>query len=201
MGEMSKLELGVFLPIGSNGFLMSKTAPQYAPSFEMNKQIAILAENLGFDFVFSMSKWRGFGGETHFWDTTLESMSLMTGLAAVTSRIGIIATIQPLLFPPAVAAKMIATIDDVSNGRFGINIVTGSFLDEYEQMGPLPAEYNVKRYKYAQEWLHVVKRLWSGEAVTFDGEWFHLRDCRSSPAPARPTRDSASPRRRATTAS
>ena len=43
MGEMSKFELGVFLPIGNNGFLMSKTAPQYKPSFEMNKQIAILA--------------------------------------------------------------------------------------------------------------------------------------------------------------
>ena len=132
---MSKLELGVFLPIGNNGFLMSKTAPQYPPSFEMNKQIAVLAENLGFDYVFSMSKWRGFGGATHFWDSTLESVSLMTGLAAVTSRIGIIATIQPVLFPPAVAAKMAATIDDLSGGRFGINIVTGSFLDEYEPDG------------------------------------------------------------------
>ena len=104
-------------------------------------------------------------------------------VAAVTSRIGIIATIQPLLFPPAVAAKMIATIDDVSRGRFGINIVTGSFLDEYEQMGSLPADYNVKRYKYAEEWLHVVKRLWTEDSVTFDGEWFHLKDCRSGPHP------------------
>src|ERR1700742_1036000 len=94
MGDLRKLELGVFLPIGNNGFLMSKTAPQYRPSFEMNKQIAILAENLGFDYVFSMSKWRGFGGPTHFWDVTLESLTLMTGLAAVTSRIGLIATIQ-----------------------------------------------------------------------------------------------------------
>src|ERR1700722_8333750 len=159
MSAMSKLELGVFLPIGNNGFLMSKTAPQYSPSFEMNKQIAVLAENLGFDYVFSMSKWRGFGGATHFWDETLESLSLMTGLAAVTSRIGIIATVQPLLFPPAVAAKMTATIDDISKGRLGINIVTGSFLDEYEQMGPLPPNYGANRYRYAQERRHVVKRL------------------------------------------
>jgi pyrimidine oxygenase len=183
MSKMSKLELGVFLPIGNNGFLMSQTAPQYAPSFEMNKQIAILAENLGFDFVFSMSKWRGFGGATHFWDTTLESISLMTGLAAVTSRIGIIATVQPVLFPPAVAAKLAATIDDISGGRFGINIVTGSFLDEYTQMGALPPDYSKNRYRYAAEWLHVVKRLWTEESVTFDGEWFHLTDCRSSPKP------------------
>ncbi len=181
MSKLSKLELGVFLPIGNNGFLMSKTAPQYQPSFEMNKQIAILAENIGFDFVFSMSKWRGFGGATNFWDSTLESVALMTGLAAVTSRIGVIATIQPVLFPPAVAAKMAATIDDISGGRFGINIVTGSFLDEYEQMGILPPNYDVDRYRYAAEWLHVVKRLWTEDSVTFDGEWFHLNDCRSGP--------------------
>jgi pyrimidine oxygenase len=180
---VSKLELGVFLPIGNNGFFISKTAPQYAPSFAMNKEIAILAESIGFDYVFSMSKWRGFGGETNFWESTLESVALMTGLAAVTSRIGVIATIQPVLFPPAVAAKMAATIDDLSGGRFGINIVTGSFLDEYDQMGILPPNYAANRYRYAAEWIHVVKRLWSEESVTFDGEWFHLRDCRSSPKP------------------
>ena len=61
---MSKLERGVFLPIGNNGFLMSRTAPQYSPSFAMNKEITLLAEKLGFDYVFSMSKWRRFGGAT-----------------------------------------------------------------------------------------------------------------------------------------
>jgi pyrimidine oxygenase len=183
MTAMSKLELGVFLPIGNNGFLMSKTAPQYPPTFEMNKQITVLAENLGFDYVFSMSKWRGFGGATRFWDVTLESLTLMTGLAAVSSRIGLIATIQPLLFPPAVAAKMAATVDDLSNGRLGLNIVAGSFLDEYDQMGLLPPNYGPNRYRYAKEWLHVVKRLWTEDSVTFDGEWFHLRDCRSGPHP------------------
>ena len=180
---MKPLELGVFLPIGNNGFFISKTAPQYAPSFAMNKEIAVLAERLGFDYVFSMSKWRGFGGATRFWDFTLESLTLMTGLAAVTSRIGIIATIQPVLFPPAVAAKMAATIDDLSDGRLGLNIVTGAFLDEYEQMGVLPPDYAPNRYRYADEWVRVVKRLWSEEAVTFDGEWFHLKDCRSLPHP------------------
>ena len=179
------LELGVFLPIGNNGFMISKAAPQYPPSFEHNKQIAVLAEQLGFDYVFTMSKWRGFGGETNFWDTTLESVTLMSGLAAVTSRIGIIATLQPLLFPPAVAAKMAATIDNISNGRFGINLVTGSFLDEYEQMGIMPPGYAAKRYQYATEWIRLVKRLWTEDSVTFDGDWFHLKDCRSSPKPIR----------------
>jgi pyrimidine oxygenase len=181
----NKLELGVFMPIGNNGFLMSKTAPQYPPSFAMNREIALLAESLGFDYVFSMSKWRGFGGATHFWDSTLESVTLMAGLAAVTTRIGIIATIQPVMFAPAVAAKMAAAIDNQSEGRFGINIVTGSLLDEFEQMCILPPNYGPNRYRYAQEWLQVVKRLWTEESVTFDGEWFHMRDCRSGPKPYR----------------
>ncbi len=182
---MKALELGIFLPIGRNGFIISQTAPQYDPSFAMNKQIAQRAEALGFDYVFSMSKWRGFGGATGFWDASLESLTLMTGLAAVTSRIGIIATVQPVLFPPAVAAKLTATIDDISNGRLGINIVTGATLEEYEPMGVLPPDYGPNRYRYAAEWLHVVKRLWTEDAVTFDGEWFHLKDCRSAPKPVR----------------
>jgi len=178
-------ELGIFLPIGRNGFIISRSAPQYDPTFAMNKRIAVRAEELGFDYVFSMSKWRGFGGATGFWDASLESLTLMTGLAAVTSRIGLIATVQPVLFPPAVAAKLIATADEVGNGRFGINIVTGATLEEYEPMGILPPDYGSNRYRYAAEWLHVVKRLWSEESVTFDGEWFHLADCRSSPKPIR----------------
>ena len=55
------------------------------------------------------------------------------------------------------AAKMAATIDDLSGGRFGINLVTGSFLDECTQMGILPPDYSANRYRYAKEWLHVVE--------------------------------------------
>src|SRR5260221_12903435 len=121
---MRRLELGVFMPIGNNGFLISKSAPQYRPSFEMNKQITLLAERLGYDYVFSMSKWRGFGGPTGFWDHTLEAITLMTGLAAATSRIRIIATIQPLLFSPPLAGQMAATIHELSGRRLCINIVT-----------------------------------------------------------------------------
>ena len=123
MGEMSKLELGVFLPIGNNGFLMSKTAPQYQPSFEMNKQIAILAESFGFDFVFSMSKWRGFGGATRFWDSTLESLSLMTGLAAKGFPLWAVRTVLELA---ALAAGW------VLGGNVGIGTVAFAF-----SIGPL----------------------------------------------------------------
>jgi pyrimidine oxygenase len=78
------MEIGVFIPIGNNGWLISEAAPQYMPSFALNKEITQKAEKYGFDFALSMIKLRGFGGKTQFWEHNLESFTLMAGLAAVT---------------------------------------------------------------------------------------------------------------------
>ena len=48
------MEIGVFIPIGSNGWLVSTTSPQYKPSFELNKQTTLNAERYGLDFVLSI---------------------------------------------------------------------------------------------------------------------------------------------------
>ncbi|MGA2940555.1 MAG: pyrimidine utilization protein A, partial [Xanthobacteraceae bacterium] len=44
------MEIGVFIPIGNNGWLLSENAPQYQPTFELNKQIVLAAEKYGLDF-------------------------------------------------------------------------------------------------------------------------------------------------------
>lgn len=129
------MKIGVFVPIGNNGWLISTHAPQYMPTFELNKAIVQKAEHYHFDFALSMIKLRGFGGKTEFWDHNLESFTLMAGLAAVTSRIQIYATAATLTLPPAIVARMAATIDSISGGRFGVNLVTGWQKPEYEQMG------------------------------------------------------------------
>ena len=74
------MQVGVFVPINNNGWLISENAPQYKPSFDLNKEIAIRAEKHGLDFLLSMIKLRGFGGKTQFWDYGLESFTLMAGL-------------------------------------------------------------------------------------------------------------------------
>ena len=76
------MDIGVFIPIGNNGWLISKDSPQYKPTFDLNKEIVIKAEEYGLDFALSMIKLRGFGGDTEFWDYNLESFTLMAGLAA-----------------------------------------------------------------------------------------------------------------------
>jgi pyrimidine oxygenase len=108
------MEVGVFIPIGNNGWLISKAAPQYMPSFELNRRIVQSAERYGLDFALSMIKLRGFGGETRFWDYNLESFTLMAGLASVTRRIGLYASVGTLSIPPAIAARMAVTIDDIA---------------------------------------------------------------------------------------
>jgi pyrimidine oxygenase len=180
---MRKVELGIFMPVGSNGFIMSTAAPRYHPTFELHSAIARIAEDIGLDYLFSMGKWMGFGGDSNFWENTIEPMSMASAVAGVTSKIKLFSTINPLLFHPAVAAKIIATIDNISGGRFGINIVTGNTLEEIEQMGLVPQGYGDHRYDYADEWISVMKSLWSEKYTTFDGRFFHLSNCVSDPKP------------------
>jgi pyrimidine oxygenase len=178
------MKIGVFCPIGNNGWLLSETAPQYMPSFELNKEIVQRAEHYGFDFALSMIKLRGFGGKTEFWDHNLETFTLMAGLAAVTSKIKIYATAATLVMPPAIVARMTSTIDSISNGRFGLNVVTGWQKPEYSQMGMWPGdEYFGKRYDYLSEYVHILRELWTTGQSDFKGEHFQMDDCRVSPKP------------------
>ncbi len=63
------MDLGIFIPIGSNGWLISTTSPRYKPSFTLNRDVVQKAEKYGFEFALSMVKLRGFGGESEFWIT------------------------------------------------------------------------------------------------------------------------------------
>src|ERR1700758_3430346 len=125
------MKIGVFIPIGNNGWLISTTSSQYRPSFDLNREIVQRAERYGLEFALSMIKLRGFGGDSEFWDYNLESFTLMAGLAAVTHRIRLFASVAVLTIPPPIVARMAVTIDSISGGRFGVNIVSGWHAAEY----------------------------------------------------------------------
>jgi pyrimidine oxygenase len=73
--ERANMDLGVFIPIGNNGWLISTASPQYKPSFDLNREVVQKAERHGFEFALSMIKLRGFGGKSEFWDYNLESFT------------------------------------------------------------------------------------------------------------------------------
>ena len=181
------MDLGIFIPIGNNGWLMSANAPQYKPSFALNRAVVEKAERFGFAFALSMIKLRGFGGVTEFWDYNLESFTLMAGLAAVTRRIKLYASVAVLTMPPALVARMAATIDSIAPGRFGINIVSGWAKAEYEQMGLWPgAAHFARRYDYSTEYVAIMRELWQTGRSDFKGDFFTMTDCRLEPRPAAP---------------
>jgi pyrimidine oxygenase len=178
------MEVGIFVPIGNNGWLISENAPQYMPSFDLNKEIAQRAESYGVDFLLSMIKLRGFGGKTEFWEYNMESFTLMAGLAAVTEKIKIYATCPTLVIPPAFAARMCNTIDSISHGRFGLNLITGWQRPEYSQMGLWPGDEHFRnRYKMLGEYAHILRELWATGVSDFKGEYYKMEDCRVRPLP------------------
>ncbi|HXL65190.1 MAG TPA: LLM class flavin-dependent oxidoreductase [Xanthobacteraceae bacterium] len=180
------MKFGIFLPNGSNGYIISRASPQYSPTFAHNKAIAIEAERQGFHMILSMMKYRGFGGETGFWDGCLETFTLMGALAAVTNRVELYPSVTLLAHHPAVVARMVATIDDISEGRCGLNIVTGWNRPEYVQMGLWRGnDYFEQRYQYAREYVQILKQLWRDGTVTCRTEHFTLEDCHCYPQPRR----------------
>lgn len=188
-------EFGVFLPVANGGWIVSKNSPELADLWKQNRAAAIVADEAGLDFIMSMGKWRGFGGETNHWGESLESLAMMCGLAEVTTNVQLWATIHPLLHNPAVAAKMITTLDHVSGGRAGLNVVAGAYRSEFEQMGAWDPDLDHDdRYELAEEWTTLIKRLWSEPSVTHKGRFFNFEDCKSDPKPVahpRPTLISA----------
>jgi pyrimidine oxygenase len=178
-------KIGVFIPIGSRGWFMSTTSPKTYPTFDLNKTIVQRAEHYGFDFALAMIKLRGYNGPSEFWQHNLESFTLMAGIAAVTQKIKLYASIALLTLPPALAARMASTIDSIAPGRFGVNIVTGWQPKEYQQMGLWPGDEHFKnRYAYATEYVKVMKELWETGTSDFKGEYFQMDDCKLSPQPS-----------------
>lgn len=181
------VKLGVFVPIGSRGWLISTTAPQTSPTFDLNRTVVQQAEHYGLDFALAMIKLRGFDGPSRYWQDNLEAFTMMAGIAAVTSKIKLYASIALLTLPPALAARMAVTIDSIAPGRFGVNIVTGWQPKEYQQMGLWPGdEHFRRRYDYAAEYVTVMKDLWSKGVSNFKGDYFRMDDCRLSPLPSAP---------------
>lgn len=181
------MDIGVFIPINNNGWIISETSPQYMPSFDLNRRVVQKAEGYGLDFALSMIKLHGFGGKTEYWDYGLESFTLMAGLASVTTRIRLFASTAVLTLPPAMVARMAVTIDSISGGRFGVNIVSGWHKTEYSQMGLWPGDVHFgRRYDYSTEYVTIMKELWETGKSDFKGQFFQMDHCMLKPSPQVP---------------
>src|SRR4051812_27904196 len=181
------MKIGLFMPTVNNGFIMSEAAPQYRPDFDYNKEVVQKAERYGMDFALSLVKYRGFGGKPAHWHWALDSLTTIAGLAAVTERIKLIGSVGLQAHHPAVAARHAAMIQQISHGRFWLNIVTGWQKSEYESLGLWRGdEHYASRYDYADEYITICKELWETGESSFKGRYFELDGALLEPRPQEP---------------
>ncbi|RAR56436.1 FMNH2-dependent dimethyl sulfone monooxygenase [Paraburkholderia unamae] len=183
------LMLGLFLPIQSGGWSMSTLPRTTDWTFDYNARLTRKAEDLGFDLVFGLAQWLGkdgHGGVTRYRRESLDSFITIASLAAITSRILLVSTLHILYggWHPLHLAKFGATLDHISGGRWGLNMVTGHSIDEAEMFGREGHFEHDLRYEMASEFIDVMQQLWSSEAnLTFDGRWYRTRNAFVSPKP------------------
>ncbi len=187
----NKLKLGIFgiNLAGGAGGISTMSGPMEVNNWEEQKNIAIMADRAGFEVLVPVSRWKGLGGPSGHWDRSYETWTWGAALAAATERIQIFTTCAIPLYHPVMAAKLGATLDHISGGRWGLNIVPGWFASEFKMFGMDLGDRD-SRYKYAQEWVDILDRLWSEkEAFDFEGEYFKLEGAESAPKPmqTRPT--------------
>jgi alkanesulfonate monooxygenase len=162
---------------GATGSLFHPDDPPDA-TWDRNRRLILQAEALGFDSTLVAQHLFHVRDDER---DQLETWTACAALAALTSKIEIIAAIKPLLFHPAVLSKMAMQIQDIAGGRFAINFVNAWFKPELERTG-LPFPDHDARYAYGAEWLHIVRRLMTGETVTEHGAHFHIDALKLRPA-------------------
>lgn len=142
------------------------------PSFV--KEVARKAEAGKFDFVFVADGLHINAKSLPHFLNRFEPITLLSTLAAVTERIGLVGTLSTSYSEPFTVARQFASLDHLSAGRAGWNVVTspleGSARNYSREHHPAHAE----RYRIAGEYLDVVKGLWD----SWEGDAF-VRDRKS----------------------
>lgn len=142
--------------------------------------MARAAEEVGFDSVWLGDHYlyREDGWEGGPW----EAWTFLAGLAAITERVRLGPLVACLNFHhPAVLAKKVAAVDELSGGRLTFGLGAGWNRTEFDAFG-IPYDHRASRF---EESFEIVRRLLQGERVTFDGRFHHVDDAVLMPAPAR----------------
>lgn len=183
MFNENRFKLGLFGMNCNGGLTMTKAPERWDQSWRNNVAAAQLAEEAGLEFLLPIGRWHGYRGETDTEGTTWETLTWAAGLLGATREISAFGTLHVSFANPVFAAKQMVTADHIGEGRFGINIVSGWNEGEFAMFGIGLLEHD-ERYAYSEEWVAIVKRIWSDpEPFDFDGKYFKLRHVLGKPKP------------------
>ena len=176
----SQLHLNAFLMTTGHheaSWRLPESDPRAATNIEHYKDLARIAERGTFDSLFladSPSIWGNVGRRPA---GVLEPLTLLTALAGATGHIGLIATASTSFNSPYNLARKFASLDHVSGGRAGWNIVTTANPEAARNFGVDDQASHFERYQRASEFVEVVLKLWDSwedDAIVADkasGVW------------------------------
>ncbi|WP_139995746.1 LLM class flavin-dependent oxidoreductase [Paenibacillus paridis] len=154
-GSERKLNLNAFLAASGHheaSWRHADTSPECGVDIHHYVKLTQIAEKGLLDSVFLADGYWAHSG-------SLEPFTLLSALAASTRHIGLIATVETTYNEPFHVARKFASLDHISKGRAGWNIVTGAG-PAAEQFSRVQHPKHHERYESAEEFVEVVKRLW-----------------------------------------
>jgi FMNH2-dependent dimethyl sulfone monooxygenase len=172
------LKFAYWVPNVSGGLVVSTIEQRTGWDFDYNKKLARIAENSGFEYALTQTRYAASYGA----DKQHEATSFSLALLAATERLKVIAAVHPGMWHPGVLAKFIITADHISNGRAAVNIVSGWLKSEFENFGLEWLEHD-ERYVRTEEFIKVLRGLWTEQEYSQSGKYYNITDFTLQPAP------------------
>ncbi|KQN97114.1 LLM class flavin-dependent oxidoreductase [Paenibacillus sp. Leaf72] len=149
LNEHKEIEFGWFLPTAGDGSYVG-VASEREPTLEYLIDVAKAAEKAGLGFVLIPT-----GGPC------LDAWVVGSAIMSHTTTLRPLVAVRPGLTTPVLSARMGAALDQLSGGRAMINVVTGSSVQDLEELGDPLAHAHDKRYERASEYLAVMQQAWT----------------------------------------
>lgn len=176
----NRFKLGVFSANADGGLAITDVSERWRARWDDNLNAVGIADRAGIEFFLPIARWKGFGGKNRVREWSFETFTWAAGLASATERIGLFMTVHVPIVHPLYAAKALATVDHISKGRAGLNIVCGWNPQEFAMFGVALGE---KGYVQAAEWVDIIERCYSSnDPFDFKGEYYDLKGVVSRPA-------------------
>ncbi len=173
------MRFGYWLPV-FGGWLRNVDDEKMEASWDYVKRLARRSEEIGFDIsLIAELNLNDIKGEDA---PSLDAWSTAAALAAVTERLEIMVAVRPTFHAPALLAKQASNIDQISNGRLALNVVSSWWATEARKYG-VQFDQHDDRYARTSEWLDVVKGMWSRPRFDFRGKYYQVEDAILEPKP------------------
>ncbi|SFK29177.1 dimethylsulfone monooxygenase SfnG [Amycolatopsis sacchari] len=175
-GEL--LKFAYWVPNVSGGLVTSKIEQRTDWGYDYNRELAVLAERNGFEYALTQVRYTASYGAAYQHESTGFSLALLLA----TQRLKVIAAVHPGLWHPGVLAKFVASADVLSGGRAAVNVVSGWFKDEFTGLGEPWLEHD-ERYRRSEEFIRVLRELWTDDHAEFRGDFYRIHDFDIKPKP------------------